>query len=60
MEKYLSVRQVMEVLGIGRNTAYELIHRADFPSARIGKRVVVSETALKEWLDKGGTDQQGA
>jgi excisionase family DNA binding protein len=55
MEKYLNAKQVMEALNIGRSTVYSLLNRADFPASRIGKRIVVSETALREWLAKGGT-----
>lgn len=52
---YLSVEQLMKVLGVSRCTAYALTKRSDFPASRIGRRIVVSETALQEWLSRGGT-----
>lgn len=34
----LTVAEVAAVLGIGRNTAYDLLNTGDLPSRRIGKR----------------------
>ena len=39
------VEEVSEILGIGRNSAYEAIRRGEIPSIRIGKRVLVLRTA---------------
>lgn len=33
----MTVEDVRNALGIGRNTAYELMHRPDFPSFNVGK-----------------------
>jgi predicted DNA-binding transcriptional regulator AlpA len=42
-----------QALGIGRNVAYELAQRADFPAVRIGeRRIVVPIERLKNWLDQ--------
>lgn len=54
------VRNLAEVLGVSMSTAHALTKRADFPSARIGKAVVVPTAALNEWLARGGTAQKGA
>lgn len=37
----LTVEQAAKVLGIGRSTAYELVHTGDIPSLRLGRRIVV-------------------
>ena len=60
MEKYISVSEMMELLGISRSAAYNLIKIPGFPVSRIGARVIIRESALHEWLARGGTDQQGA
>ena len=60
MEKYLNVKQIMEMLGVGRSTVYALLKREDFPASRIGKRIVVSETDLREWMAQGGTERREA
>lgn len=47
----LNITEVAEVLGVSRSVVYQLIHRADFPSFKIGKRVVVPRLALEEWAN---------
>lgn len=60
MERYLDAKELEKVLPIGRTAIYALLNRADFPSARIGRRLVVSERALREWLAAGGTERKEA
>ncbi len=50
-----TVMEMAKHLNISRDAAYALIHRADFPSARIGRRVVIPARALEKWLLEGGT-----
>ncbi len=51
----LSVREAAELLGVGAGTLYELVRRDGFPPARrIGRRVVISTTALRRWLEAEG------
>lgn len=48
-----NVPEVATVLGIGRNAAYELVQREDFPAVRLGeRRVVVPKKQLEAWLEK--------
>lgn len=47
----ISATELPRVLGVGRNTAYELVKRSDFPAVRIGRRIVIPIDALKEWLN---------
>lgn len=55
MEKYLSVKEIMENTGLGRSTVYAMFQIPGFPVTRVGKRILVSERALTEWFNKGGT-----
>ena len=48
----ISVNELPKVLGVGRNSAYALVKRSDFPSVRIGRRIVIPVDALKKWLDE--------
>ena len=59
MEQYLDAGDLMKVLKVGRSTAYQLFHRDDFPVSRIGKKLLVSESALAAWMERGGTEQKG-
>lgn len=47
----LNVKQMAKYLGIGVNAAYRLVHQEDFPSIRIGKRIVISKTQLDNWVE---------
>lgn len=59
MEQYLDAQDLMRVLKISRSTAYALLHRADFPTASIGRKLLVSESALATWMNRGGTVDKG-
>ena len=47
-----SAPEVAQLLGNSRSAAYNLMHRDDFPSFRIGKRWLVRDSSLHEWLEK--------
>ena len=48
----LTVPQTAELLQIGRDTAYQLAHREDFPAIRIGRSVRINREGLQRWLDE--------
>lgn len=48
----LRVEDLMPILGIGRNTAYELIRSGQIRSVRIGRQIRVPREALLEFLRK--------
>lgn len=53
MEKITySATELAALLGISRYAAYNLMHRADFPSFRIGKRLLVTHVDTLAWLNK--------
>ncbi len=47
----LTPLDIAAILGISRNTAYELVHSKDFPAFRVGKQYRVSKTRFLAWLD---------
>ena len=47
----LTPLDIAAVLGISRNTAYELVHSKDFPAFRVGKQYRVSKTRFLAWLN---------
>ena len=38
---FLNTETVAKVLGVAPSTAYELMHEADFPTLKIGNRMIV-------------------
>ncbi len=57
----LTVEEAAEVLGIGRNSAYEAIRRGEIPALRLGRRLVVPRRALERllWDNDSGTPDVG-
>lgn len=48
--KYLDMKEVGSYLGIGRDKTRMLFNKSDFPSIKIGKRFIVFEDDLYEYL----------
>ena len=48
----LNAGQLAGVLNISRANAYNLLHREDFPTLRIGQRMLVTRDKLARWMDE--------
>lgn len=56
---FLNAAMVARVLGVAPSSAYELMHGKDFPTLRVGSRMVVPKEKFIEWVEqhmKGGGD----
>jgi excisionase family DNA binding protein len=51
----LSVEEAGKLLGVSRQVAYQLIHRSDFPTLHIGRRILVPKKQLEIWMDRNVT-----
>ena len=51
----LRVEDLMPVLDIGRNTAYELVRSGQIRSIRIGRQLRISKSDLLAYLHPGDT-----
>ena len=54
---FLNSDTVAKTLGIAPSSAYELMHEEDFPTLRIGSRMVVPKEKFIQWVEehtKGG------
>ena len=55
---FISANLLAELFGVSRASAYELMRERNFPSFRIGKRILVSRENLIAWVEslseKGG------
>lgn len=49
-EATIPVEQAAQLLGLGRTAAYDAARRGEFPTRRLGRRIVVPVPALLEWL----------
>ena len=48
--EWLSLKDVQQLLGIGRTKTYELAATGELPAVRIGRCIRVNRTELEEWL----------
>ena len=52
MEKMtLTVADLQKAMGIGRNAAYNLVNREDFPKILVGKKIIIPREAFTRWLN---------
>ena len=49
---FLNAETVAKVLGVSPSTAYELMHEADFPTLKIGNRMVVPKEQFIAWVQQ--------
>ena len=49
---FLNAAMVARVLGVAPSSAYELIHEGDFPTLRVGSRMVVPKEKFIEWVEQ--------
>ena len=49
----LSVKELCEILHIGKNTAYRLLQSGEIPSVRIGKVYKIPKQAVEKYLKYG-------
>ena len=48
---FLNADMVAKVLGVSISTAYEIMHENDFPSLKIGNRLLVPKEKFKQWIE---------
>lgn len=47
----ISVQELSDMMGISLGNAYKLVKRPEFPSMRIGARILIPVEAYRIWLD---------
>lgn len=50
MDKYLTVKEAGEILNIGKTKMYELVNQPDFPSVKMGKKILIPESELDKFM----------
>jgi excisionase family DNA binding protein len=47
----ITIEQTAQLLGLGRTAAYEAARRGEFPTRKLGRRLLVPVPALLSWLE---------
>lgn len=50
-KRIYTVDEIQDILGIGRNSAYNLVKSGAFHSVRIGGNIRISKKSFDDWLD---------
>ena len=53
-----TVREISIMLNRNLPATYELMKRKDFPSIRLGRRIVVPKAAFHRWLEQAALERQ--
>lgn len=48
----LSVEEFRRELGLGKNTAYEVVRMPGFPAIKLNKKIIIPRAALEKWLEE--------
>lgn len=55
-----NVTEAAAALGISRRSMYDLMHREDFPTLKVGGRRLISRELLAEWVRVQAGGQKSA
>ena len=47
-----SMKELQNIMGIGKNTAYKLVKLKGFPSIKIGNKILIPHNKLYDWIKK--------
>ena len=51
-KKTYTVQEIMKILGVGKNAAYQLVAENKFKSVRIGSSIRISKESFDKWLNE--------
>ena len=57
---FLNAESVSKALGISAASSYELMHEKNFPTLRIGSRMVVPKEKFIQWVEQHTEGGDGA
>lgn len=49
---FLNAETIAKLLGISPSSCYKLMHEKDFPTLRIGNRMIVPKDKFREWAER--------
>lgn len=50
--EYVSIDEMCQILRIGKTTAYKLIKAKAIPSCRIGKKIIIKEADINDYIER--------
>lgn len=50
--EFMTIKELQDTLKIGRNAAYDLCKRSDFPCVKINKSIRIPKDEFNKWIAK--------
>ena len=47
---YYTVRDIIDIFHISKNTAYKLVHSVGAPTIRVGRKLLIDKDQFEMWL----------
>ncbi len=57
-EKWLSVEQIADHLGVSKETIYRWLEKKKIPANRVGRLWKFKASEVDEWIRSGGADEK--
>lgn len=51
--QFMDVKEVQDILGVGKDLAYSVCDGKRFPVKRLGRRIIVHRRSFYEWMTNG-------
>lgn len=48
---FFSIKELQNILGIGKNTAYKLTQIKGFPKIQIGNKIIIPKNQFNKWIE---------
>lgn len=55
LPEFLTAEEFFKLMRIGRTAGYEALRRGDFPSIRVGKKILVPRSAIERIVQKAAS-----
>ena len=59
IEKWSTIKEVQEHLGVGRETILQWISKRNMPAYKVGRLWKFKISEIDEWVRSGGADDRG-
>ncbi len=57
-KEFLDVKDLAEILDIGKSLVYKLVRQNMIPHVRIGSSIKFVKSQIEDWLGQGGTKEE--
>lgn len=49
-QKFYTIKDLMQIIGVSHNTAYKLVKLKGFPKIKIGSKILIDKDGFDKWI----------